>query len=126
MYFILLQIITGAIGIATSIIMVFIVRRTGKRKLYLWSMFSVVFCLFFLGLYAYINLPSDASSYKPDQISGKDNSWVPTFLFIALNVCAGIGSNLIPWVMISEIFPLKLVLTYFINNINRYASHERQ
>lgn len=82
------------------------VNKVGKRKLSLISMMACSIGCLLLGIYTlnkdYLNIP-----------------WIPTALFCYLYFSAMIGIGPIPWMLMSEVYPIRWVPNYISNNFIR-------
>lgn len=83
------------------------VKFLGKRKLSLISMMLCSIGCLSLGVYSY---------YK-NEIHAP---WIPMFLFCALYYSTNVGIGPIPWMLISEVFPVRSVLVFL--NIETHFS----
>lgn len=90
--------------------MMLTVKTLGKRFLNLMSLVAATVCSFLLGVYAFVVIPHNVSSYDPETFATETTgatSWMPITLFILLNFGASMGIVIMPWMMVSEIFPLR-------------------
>jgi MFS family permease len=68
------------------------IRRAGKRKLAFASLSMTTLSCLLLGAYV---------------LAGQEVPWIPTFLFSYCFFSAGLGVVPLPWILVSEIFPLE-------------------
>lgn len=108
MHFYKFQNITSGLGLVALIIIVCIIKWTGKRALALISLLVLCICNLLLGFYAYYTIPAGFTTYtKIVSVHNNDMSWMPTFLFAILHMAYYLGIGPMPWLMLSEIFPLR-------------------
>lgn len=88
------QVISSAIGIIGNIIGMIWLRFSGKRTLAIISSLICVACNCLISVYSLFFFNSSLS-------------WVPITLFILLNFGWSIGIGQIPWMLTSEIFPIR-------------------
>lgn len=86
------QVLVGTLQVLGSLGCMAVMKLLGKRGLTFISLVSCV--ILALGLVAYI-------------ILGIDRPWVPLILFCALFFAAQLGIGSIPWMLISEVFPIQ-------------------
>lgn len=103
------QNITSGLGLVAMIIIVCIIKWVGKRTLTLMSLLVLSICNLLLGLYAYHILPAGFTTYnKIVPVQNQDAmSWLPTVLFAIYHMFYYLGIGPMPWLMLSEIFPLR-------------------
>ncbi|KZC08782.1 Facilitated trehalose transporter Tret1, partial [Dufourea novaeangliae] len=90
----------GLAQLVGTLICVFAIHFTGKRKLNFLSIGGTAFCFCGAAVYGYLN---DINAIK-----GKNFSWVPTTLLIGSAFMSHVGIRLLPWVLAGEVFPVKV------------------
>nr|XP_018910980.1 PREDICTED: facilitated trehalose transporter Tret1-like isoform X1 [Bemisia tabaci] len=85
------------IFVVGSLTNVAFVRRFGKRRLALLSQGLAVLCI--LGIGTFCSLAFSSADRSPQL------SWIPVALFFFLNFINGVGVRLLPWQLLSEVFP---------------------
>ncbi|XP_076220601.1 facilitated trehalose transporter Tret1 isoform X2 [Nomia melanderi] len=83
-----------------TLICVFAIHFTGKRKLNFVSIAGTAFCFCGAGIYGYLN--------DSHVINGGNYSWLPTTLMIGAAFLSHTGIRLLPWVLAGEVFPVKV------------------
>jgi SP family arabinose:H+ symporter-like MFS transporter len=85
-------VIIGLTNTVFTFVAIKFIDKVGRRKLLLWGVSGMIFCLFGVGLVFHFNLSNG-----------------PILLFFILGFIASFASSLgpIPWVIMSEIFPTK-------------------
>lgn len=88
-----------------------LIRFTGRRRLYLITSFGAFVCSGVISCYGFIYLPSDYVSF--DLTHGAyhmENAilrYIPTVFLILFSFFSCCGFITIPWILVSEIFPMK-------------------
>ncbi|KAJ8711695.1 hypothetical protein PYW08_008649 [Mythimna loreyi] len=96
-------VMVGVISLVASIVVISIIKFTGKRKLGITSMLGSAICCTALSIYAETHLDKDVFSYDPKTFP-KEKSMVPLILFYILTVFTGLN---ISWVILGEVFPFR-------------------
>lgn len=99
-----------------NIIFLSLIRFTGKRRLYLTMLTVVFLCSAIVCAYGFAILPSGYNSFDQSQhfkLDNKDLSYIPLIGIILWSFCSYCGVNIMPWQMISEVFPYKWVQEIF-------------
>lgn len=102
--------IQNFVNTAANILVLFLIKFTGKRKLYLFVMLVAFLCTGIISIYGFTTLPNGYQSFELSQIVSPDNKQLTVIPFICLIVwgfCAGLGVNSMPWQFVSEVFPSK-------------------
>lgn len=93
-----------------NIIFLSLIRITGKRKLYL-TMLTVVFvCSVIVSGYGFAVLPTGYNSFdqsKHYSLENKSIGYIPFVCILLWSFCSYCGVNIMPWQMLSEVFPYK-------------------
>lgn len=124
-------VVIGILGLLANILCMCIVKSLGKRRLSIISMLATLLCtlalgkilslmiainlcnliiqLYVLGAYAFVNYPSNYSSFNyMHQINSNNNSGVfPLWIMFILAFTYTCGISTIPWMLLSEVFPFK-------------------
>lgn len=106
-------VITGFVGLIANIILLCAVKFCGKRRIILLSSLGTVASCFALGIFGSLHLPKGWNSFDHHSnmsTVGKEN-YFPLYAFISLNFFTSLGLFIIPWMLLSEIFPFKWVST---------------
>ncbi|XP_055686788.1 facilitated trehalose transporter Tret1-like [Lutzomyia longipalpis] len=101
-------VIMGLVGIIANIIMLILVRKLGKRGVYLISMAGTTIACLGLAFYASTVLPSDWSSFDKhldSEFAGTGT--FPMIMFFLMSFFSSFGISAIPWMLLSEVFPFK-------------------
>lgn len=93
----------GVITFIASIIVIFLIKLTGKRKLGITSMLGTGVSCAALSLYAKLYLPDTVFSFDRTTFP-KEVSYAPLVFFYALALFT--GSN-VSWVLLGEVFPFR-------------------
>ncbi|XP_063708428.1 facilitated trehalose transporter Tret1-like [Culicoides brevitarsis] len=101
----LMMILVGVTAFIGNITAVVGIRIIGKRKMVLASMTSTAVFSFCLAVYSWRIFPYGLSSFDKVDFTGKPETYTPIVLFMSLAFSTNLGITVIPWVMISEIFP---------------------
>lgn len=122
----------GLVGFLANILLMCIVRLTGKRNIFLVALALTFSCCFVLGkflfdewigfakdnwpcyslstaAYGFIHLPAGWSSFDkhPAMTEIGTKNYIPLITFILLNFFTNIGVLSLPWMLLSEVFPFK-------------------
>ncbi|XP_055325703.1 facilitated trehalose transporter Tret1-like isoform X2 [Sitodiplosis mosellana] len=103
----------GYIGFAANIMLVITIRSFGKRSIYLCSMAFIILILFGLGIYGFVYLPLESTSFDINLNSTHvdENApaiqYFPIVAFQMLQCLGNFGVSSIPNMMLSEVFPFK-------------------
>lgn len=89
--------IVGVAQVIGTVICVFIIHFTGKRKLSFFSVFSTGLALLLISVYGYLIMHG--------QIDGEKYTWMPTTLMVAAAFFSHIGLKMLPWILAGEVFP---------------------
>lgn len=89
-----------------------IVNFTGKRKLFLTMVFGLVICSLVVSIYGFIFLPQGYNSFDKIQqsmfrLECKDLSYIPLIFLFLWSFISFCGTNGMPWILLSEMFPFK-------------------
>lgn len=90
-----------------NIIFLRLIRFTGKRRLYLTV---VLLCSAIVSAYGFTVLPSGYNSFDQSQtfsLGNKSIGYIPFVSMMLWSFCAYCGVNIMPWQMLSEVFPYK-------------------
>ncbi|XP_001599893.2 facilitated trehalose transporter Tret1 isoform X2 [Nasonia vitripennis] len=90
-------VIVGIAQVVGTIICVFIIHFTGKRKLSFFSVFSTGLSLLLISVYGYLIMHG--------QIDGEKYTWIPTSLMVAAAFFSHVGLKTLPWILAGEVFP---------------------
>ncbi|EFN85275.1 facilitated trehalose transporter Tret1 isoform X1 [Harpegnathos saltator] len=94
---------TVFLGVAQLIgvlICVLTIHFTGRRMMSFLSVGGTGLCFLLAAIYGFLN---DA-----DYLDGVKYTWIPTTLMIGAAFMANVGIKLLPWVLIGEVFPVKV------------------
>lgn len=89
----------NCINALANVIVLFLIRFTGKRKLYLTALAAAFLCTAVISVYGFVVLPNDYNSFDKSQIIAPENAKWPKIPFICLIIwafCAGCGVNSMP------------------------------
>ncbi|XP_059619775.1 facilitated trehalose transporter Tret1-like [Phlebotomus argentipes] len=101
-------VIVGLMGIISNILMLLLVRKLGKRGVYLISVAGASLGCLSLGFHAYSNLPKDWSSFDVHMESPVAGTGTfPMILIFVISFFTGFGIAAVPWMLLSEVFPFK-------------------
>lgn len=105
----------GVITVIMGVIVIGIIKMTGKRKLIILALLGTGLSSTGLSIYARLHVPDSVSSYDPATFP-VEKSYIPQALLYSLAVFTGLC---IPWVLLGEMFPFKYVnhLIFYINLI---------
>ncbi|OXU23108.1 hypothetical protein TSAR_008500 [Trichomalopsis sarcophagae] len=90
-------VIVGIAQVVGTIICVFIIHFTGKRKLSFFSVFCTGLSLLLISVYGYLIMHG--------QIDGEKYTWIPTSLMVAAAFFSHVGLKTLPWILAGEVFP---------------------
>lgn len=93
-----------------NIIFLCLIRFTGKRRLYLTMLTVVFLCSAIVSAYGFSVLPSGYNSFDQSQtfsLRNKSIGFIPFVSIILWSFCAYCGVNVMPWQLLSEVFPYK-------------------
>ncbi|XP_028041478.1 facilitated trehalose transporter Tret1-like [Bombyx mandarina] len=93
----------GVITVIMGVIVIGIIKMTGKRKLIILALLGTGLSSTGLSIYARLHVPDSVSSYDPATFP-IEKSYVPQALLYSLAVFTGLC---IPWVLLGEMFPFK-------------------
>lgn len=105
-------VIVGLCKFLANIFCMLLVKFVGKRRISLWSIAGTAVCCLSLGIYGSIYLPSGWSSFDkhlPEEVPGYGT--FPMVVFFVLAFITSAGMIPIPWMLLSEVFPYKLVFS---------------
>lgn len=93
-------VLLGVAELVGTLICVFAIHFTGKRKLTFFSIAGtgISFCL--AAIYGYLN--------DSELVNGENYTWLPTTLMIGAAFLSHVGIRLLPWVLAGEVFPVKV------------------
>lgn len=93
------------------ILFIFVVRITGKRRLFLAMGFGVFVSLLIISCYGFIYLPNGYVSFKQEnqtfRLANKSLTWIPTLCLMTLGFCSKFGFLAMPFMLLSELFPFR-------------------
>lgn len=92
-----------------TLLCVFAIHFTGKRKLNFVSIAGTAFCFCAAAVYGYLN--------DSNVIIGENYSWLPTTMMIGAAFLSHIGIRLLPWVLAGEVFPVKVILYLILSHL---------
>lgn len=98
----------GLAAFVANIVMLPLIRKLGKRGVYLISVAGTSLGCLALGFYAYTTLPANWSSFDKhidSEITGTGT--FPMIVFFAVSFFTSFGIAAIPWMLLSEVFPFK-------------------
>lgn len=102
--------IQNFVNTSANILVLFLIKFTGKRKLYLSVLMVAFVCTAIISGYGFSVLPNNYNSFDQSQIVSPEDEQLALIPFICLIVwgfCAGLGVNSMPWQYVSEVFPSK-------------------
>lgn len=102
--------IQSFVNTLANILVLFLIRFTGKRKLYLSVLVGAFLCTGIISWYGFAVLPNSYNSFDQSQIVSPENKQLALIPFVCLIVwgfCAGCGVNSMPWQFVSEVYPSK-------------------
>lgn len=94
------------------ILFICLIRFTGKRKIYLTMLTGVFLSSALVSIYGFLILPRGYSSFDKTQnftLENKELGYIPFFGLISWSFFSYAGIISMPWQMLSEVFPYKLV-----------------
>ncbi|CAH0387228.1 unnamed protein product [Bemisia tabaci] len=94
----LILFVAGLSGFAGTLMNILLVRKLGKRKMSLTSQGTVAFCMLLLGVYC---------SFFDRSNRILSLTWIPISLLVIAGFFGGLSMALLPWQLLSEVFPLK-------------------
>lgn len=89
--------IMGLLKVVASLLLILLIRYTGKRKLIFLSLIGTGASLFIVAIYSYVR-----DRYEIDV---KDYAWIPTAMILASVFASTLGIKGIPWIISGEVFP---------------------
>ncbi|XP_063708964.1 facilitated trehalose transporter Tret1-like [Culicoides brevitarsis] len=106
------SVIFGIMATSANIVCTISVKFIGKRRLSLISMAFASLSCFALALYAFMVIPHEWSSFDkhmkgPSEQLEDGLTYIPFVLFLILSFATNVGIVPIPWMLISEVFPIK-------------------
>ena len=101
--------LSGLVGLSSNIILVFIIRFVGKRSVTLVSTFGSILSCAALAVFGHLYLPEGINSFElPSNMTTPDEgNYLPLYAFMSLNFFTSMGLMVIPWLLVSEVFPFK-------------------
>lgn len=90
----------GLAQLVGTLICVFAIHFTGKRKLNFLSIGGTALCLCLTAIYGYVNISQTLHT--------ENFTWVPTTLMIGAAFFSHVGIRLLPWILAGEIFPVQV------------------
>ncbi|XP_076652807.1 facilitated trehalose transporter Tret1 isoform X1 [Halictus rubicundus] len=93
-------VILGLAQLLGTLICVFAIHFTGKRKLNFLSISGTAFCFCAAAIYGCLK--------DNGLIDGQNLRWLPTTLLIGSAFLSHVGIRLLPWVLAGEVFPVKV------------------
>ncbi|KAK4880576.1 hypothetical protein RN001_008722 [Aquatica leii] len=101
-------VLMGSFELIGCLLSIVLVRCLGKRKMGLFSLFAVILCDIFIGVYAFmnninkLNYKTDFENISLDSISG--HQWIPLFLLLSISFVGHCGLKGLPWILVGEVF----------------------
>lgn len=89
------QVFFSVVQFVATILCMVSVRWTGKRPMALVSLLACAIATTTLGVYTFV---ADTSS---------EASWLPFLMFLVLQFFTGYGVAPVPWMLVSEVFPMR-------------------
>lgn len=102
--------IQNIVNTFANILVLFLIKYTGKRKLYLSVLMGAFLCTAIISAYGFTILPRGYNSFDKSQFiipEDEDFAKIPFICLIVWGFCAGCGVNSMPWQFVSEVFPSK-------------------
>ncbi|XP_055301803.1 facilitated trehalose transporter Tret1-like [Sitodiplosis mosellana] len=102
--------IQSFVNTAANILVLFLIKFTGKRKLYIFVLLVAFLCTGIISIYGFIILPNDYNSFDLSKLFSPENkqlAFIPFVCLIVWGFCAGCGVNSMPWQFVSEVYPSK-------------------
>nr|XP_033330310.1 facilitated trehalose transporter Tret1-like [Megalopta genalis] len=93
-------VILGLAQLLGTLICVFAIHFTGKRKLNFLSIGGTAFCFCAAAIYGCL--------YDNGIIDGESLRWLPTTLLIGSAFLSHVGIRLLPWILAGEVFPVQV------------------
>ncbi|XP_031639043.1 facilitated trehalose transporter Tret1-like isoform X1 [Contarinia nasturtii] len=92
-----------------NVIFLVLIRFIGKRRLYLTMLMIVLLCSAIVSGYGFWILPTGYNSFESPKFSldNKENGYIPFVCILIWSFCSFCGVNIMPWQMLSEVFPYK-------------------
>lgn len=104
------SVIVGVVELFSYVLVLLVVRFSGKRLLFLVSTAAACGCIFALGVHALMIFPSGASSFDEQfvhKMAGLElNNVFALVVFMTMALCAGAASG-IPWILLAELYPIR-------------------
>lgn len=110
------SVVIGLVDIISNVLCIFIVKWTGKRRMFLVSLAVSCVCCIALGVNAYFVIPPGTSSFAEHPTTTADaalaasNNVIAIVLFCVLALSFGISWSC-PWMLVSEVFPFRVRAT---------------
>lgn len=101
--------IQNFLNTSANILVLFLIKFTGKRKLYLSVLMGAFLCTAIISAYGFSVLPSNYNSFDQSKLVKPTDSQaiIPFICLIFWGFCAGLGVNSMPWQYVSEVYPSK-------------------
>ena len=90
----------GLAQLVGTLICVFAIHFTGKRKLNFFSICGIGLFFGLVAVYGYLT--------NSGMINGENFTWLPTTLMIGAAFLSHVGIRLLPWVLAGEVFPVQV------------------
>lgn len=102
-------VLMGFVGLLSNVVLVCVIRFTGKRLITLISTMSTAICCVALAIFGHLHLPDGINSFElaSNTTTHVTGNYFPLYAFIALNFCSSLGLLVVPTMIMSEIFPFK-------------------
>lgn len=110
-------ILLGAVRLLFTIVACISLRRCGRRPLTFISGIGCGFTMIGLGIYMYYKRVCDLAD-PPVQPS---YTWIPVACIFVFTITCTLGFLVVPWVMIGEIYPLKV--RGFVGGLTTMSAH---
>ncbi|XP_031629200.1 facilitated trehalose transporter Tret1-like [Contarinia nasturtii] len=96
----------------TNVIIMILVRFTGKRRIYLVCISGVLVCTSIISWFGFTYLPPghisfDQTNNKPFHLENQSLGYIPMICLMMWNTFSYCGLNTVPWMLLSEMFPFK-------------------
>lgn len=126
-------VVIGILGFAANIACTCLIKVLGKRKIALISMTGTCISMIALAIYSYKVLPPGTTSFGKHEIQpgGSPLGFIPLTFIYTLAFSTSFGLLPVPWMLLSEVFPFKLVLrllcdstgfdSFFVVQITKYC-----